>query len=177
MKLNKRQKEHLLKGVAEGLETDELNKLAKKFKPPYTVLRSQVDYYRKSRSVKLKKLKEEGETDALMTGLALKDKRVEVLQKLADKMIADLMPEDDTTNKRWLLQVKGIGGMMNFERVEYYEFNKGEFDTLRGVMDDIARELGQRAPGVQVNNTYNFDMDKWKQDRSKRLKDIEALEA
>ena len=172
MKLKKAQREAVLLWIAEGLETDEINKRARKFKPRFSVSRSQVDYYRKSRNISLEKIKDAGESVALTTGLAIKDNRVAVLQKLADKMMVDLLEED----KLWLKQVKGIGGNDNFERVEYYDFNKAEVDAFRGVLDDIASELGHRAPGVQVNNTYNFSVEEWKKKRSERLSKVDKLE-
>ncbi len=143
-RLTKAQREALLQWIAEGLETDEINQRAVKFKPRFKVTRQHVDKYRKSRNVKLNEIKAADETSALTIGLALKENRVDVLRKLADKFIADLMPENDEGHKRWLLQVKGIGGQDNFERIEYYEFNKAEVDSLRGVLDDIAAEVGER---------------------------------
>jgi hypothetical protein len=55
-------------------------------------------------------------------------------------MMGDLMGGD----KMWLLQVKGIGSHDNYERVEYWEFNRSEVESLRGVLDDIASEVGER---------------------------------
>lgn len=144
MRLNKKQKEAVLQWVAEGLESDEINRRAAKFKPPFKVSKTQVAFYRKSRQVNLQEIKQSAEFDALKSGLALKVERVKVLQQMANKFITDLMPEDDGENKRWLLQVKGIGSQDNYERVEYYEFNKAEVDALRGVLDDIASEVGER---------------------------------
>ena len=139
-RLTKKQREILLAWIAEGLETDEINKRAAKFKPRFKVTRQQVDHYRKTRAVKLEELQQSGESDALKTGLALKENRVAKLQRLADKMLADLLEQD----KWWLLQVKGIGRGDDYERIEYYEFNKAEIDALRGVLDDIAAEVGER---------------------------------
>jgi hypothetical protein len=140
MRLKKAHREALLKWIAEGLESDEINKRAAKFKPPFKVLRSQVVWYRKTRGIKLDEIQEEGEVNALTTGFALKENRVAALQKLADKMMGDLMGGD----KMWLLQVKGIGSHDNYERVEYWEFNRSEVESLRGVLDDIASEVGER---------------------------------
>jgi hypothetical protein len=47
-------------------------------------------------------------------------------------------------NKMWLMQVKGIGGPLNYERVDYWEFNRSEVESLRGVLDDIASEMSER---------------------------------
>lgn len=172
MRLKKAQREQLLEWIAEGLDTGEINKRAAKFKPRFKVSTRLVAHYRKSRHVNFDAIKAKGETSALTSGLAVKENRVAKLQALADKMLADLLEND----KLWLLQVKGIGGTENYERVEYYEFNKSEVDALRGVLDDIASEVGGRAPGVLVNNTYNFNLDEWKKQRNERLKAVAAVE-
>lgn len=148
MRLKKAQKEAVLKWIAEGLESGEINKRAKKFKPPFSVLRSQVDWYRKTRSVKLEEIQDAGEVDALKSGFALKENRVKALQTLADKMLEQLTRETD--NRLWTTMVKGIGSGKDFERVEYEEFNKGEVESLRGVLDDIASEVGERIRKTDV---------------------------
>jgi hypothetical protein len=143
MKLKKAQKEAVLKWIAEGLETDEINKRAAKFKPHFTVSRSQVDWYRKTRRVNLGEIQHEGEADALTSGLAVKENRVATLQKLANRLLEDLLGAEDK-NRLWLDMVKGIGSHDNYERVEYQEFNRSEVEALRGLLDDIATEVGGR---------------------------------
>ena len=144
MKLNKAQKEIVLTWIAEGLETDEINKRAAKFKPRFQVSRSQVDWYRKTRGVKLDAIQEADEVSALTSGLALKENRVATLQKLANRLLVDLFGEEGGENKLWLTMVKGIGSHDNYERVEYQEFNRSEIESLRGILDDIASEVGER---------------------------------
>lgn len=150
MKLKKAQKEAVLRWIAEGLESDEINKRAQRFKPAFKVSRSQVDYYRKSREVNLSEIRDSGETDALKSGLALKENRVALLNKLGEKFSAELLREED--NKLWLLQVKGIGSQENYERVQYYDFNRAEVDALRGVLDDIASEVGDRVKRTDITS-------------------------
>jgi hypothetical protein len=144
MRLNKAQREALITWIAEGLESDEINKRAAKFKPRFQVSRNTVTHYRKTRAIDLETIQAEAEVDALKTGFAIKENRVRALQKLADKMMADLIGDETTENKMWLLQVKGIGSRENFERVEYWEFNRSEVESLRGLLDDIAAEVGER---------------------------------
>jgi len=139
-RLNKRQKETLLLWVAEGLETDEINQRAAKFKPKFKVSSRVVTHYRKSREVKLDEIRAAGELDALTSGLALKDKRVDVLQKLADRMITDLLPAELHNSLLWTTQAKTVAN----EKYIYQEFNKPEVDALRGTLDDIASEVGDR---------------------------------
>jgi hypothetical protein len=146
MKLKKRQREHLLQGVAEGLETGELNKRAAKFKPPYTVTRQQVDHYRKTRRVEMDAIKAQDEHSALKTGLALKENRVRLLQDLAELLRADLLDR----HLLWTEQTKGIGSGENYERIDFLEFNTAEVAQLRGVLDDIAAEVGERVKKQEV---------------------------
>lgn len=140
MRLNKRQKTALLQWVAEGLESDEISKRAAKFKPKFEVSRRVLAHYRKSRKVDIQEIQQAAEFDALTTGLALKDKRVEVLQKLADRMVTDLLPAELHNSLLWVQQAKTVAN----EKYTYLEFNKPEVDTLRGVLDDIAAEVGDR---------------------------------
>ena len=149
MRLRKAQQKVLLTWIAEGLQTDEINERASKFRPRFKVSHQQVDYYRKSRDLKLEEIQEQAESNALKTGFALKEYRVEKLNQLAERMFQELTKEDE---KWWLPQVKGIGQGPNFERVEYFEFNKSEIETLRGVLDDIAAELGDRLKKVDLTS-------------------------
>lgn len=139
-RLKKKQKEALLLWIAEGLQVDEINQRAAKFKPKFQVSSRVVTHYRKSRQVNLQEIQQAAELDALTTGLALKDKRVEVLQKLADRMITDLLPADEKSSLLWLDQAKTVVN----EKYTYKEFNKAEVDTVRGLLDDIASEVGGR---------------------------------
>jgi len=147
-RLKKRQKEALLQWVAEGLQVDEINQRAAKFKPKFSVSSRVVTHYRKTRQIELDKLKEAGELDALKSGLALKDKRVEVLQRLADRMIADLLPAGEKGSLLWTLQAKTVAN----EKYIYEEFNKPEVDALRGTLDDIAAEVGERVKKTDVTS-------------------------
>jgi hypothetical protein len=148
MRLKKAQKEVLLTWIAEGLKTDEINTRAAKFKPRFRVSTRIVAYYRKRRGVKLDEIQEAGETSSLKTGLAIRENRVAKLQLLADTMLADLLDN----SRLWLPQVKGIGSHDNYERVEYEEFNKAEVDAVRGVLDDIAAEVGERVRKADVTS-------------------------
>lgn len=148
MKLRKAQQKILLTWIAEGLETDEINERAAKFRPRFKVSWQQVDYYRKSRGLALEEIKEVSEVDALKTGLALKEERVKALKYLADKMLEELK----TPDKWWLPQVKGIGQGDNFRQIDYFEFNKGELEALRGVFDDLAAEVGDRIKRVDATS-------------------------
>lgn len=147
MRLKKKQKEALLSWMAEGLESGEINIRAAVFKPPFEVSRQQIDYYRKTRAVDLEAIRSVDENNALTTGLSLKEERVKKLQLLAALMERDLLG-----GFLWLEQVKSIGSGPTSEKVEYEEFNKAEVDAYRGVLDDIAKEVGDRQKIVEVKN-------------------------
>jgi len=177
MKLKKGQKENLLQWIAEGLHTDEINQRASLFKSPFEVTRQQVDHYRKTRHVDIESLKQAGEFTALNTGLAVREKRVALLQRLADRMVQDLFDEDLV----WTDEVKGIGGADNFERIDYKEFNQAEVAQLRGVLDDIAAEMNERIKKLEHSGPDGgpipiFDLDRWKKERAERLANVSKLE-
>ena len=78
-------------------------------------------------------------------GLALKGQRVTKLKQLAALMERDLLG-----GFLWLEQVKGVGSGDVAQIVEYEEFNKGEVDAYRGVLDDIAKEVGGRVQHTDI---------------------------
>jgi len=134
----------LAEWIAEGLTSDEINDRADGFDPPFEVSRQQVDYYRDKYSVKINELREKAEFEALNEGLSKKSDRVALLKRLANKMVEDLF--DD--NLFWTDEIKGIGSGDIAQIVEYEEFNASEIRELRGVLDDIAKEIGDRVQRV-----------------------------
>lgn len=164
MRLNKAQKKKLLEWIAEGLQTDEINKRAARSKPPFSVSRAQVDWYRKTRAVNLEQIRQEDENNALQTGLALKEERVTALKKLGETLLEELTREDD--NRLWTQNAKGIGSGEDFERYDYEEFNKAEIDALRGIFDDIAAEVGHR---TKRDANLNIDFSKLTDGQLERL--------
>ena len=146
MRLKKAQKEAVLRWIAEGLQSDEINHRASEFIPPFSVLPSQVSYYRKTRQEDINALIRAGEQDALSEGLALKGERVTKL-----KQLAALLEKDLFGGFLWTEEVKGIGSGDVAQIVEYEEFNKAEVDAYRGVLDDIAKEMGERNNKTEVS--------------------------
>lgn len=139
MRLKKKQRSALLEWVAAGLETGEINQKAGTFHPPFSVSRAQVDYYRKTRGIDLQTLLQSDQFDALTTGLAVKAERVKRLT-----LLAALMEEDLFNGVLWTEDVKMIGSTPFQERIEFEEFNTAEVAQYRGVLDDIAKEIGGR---------------------------------
>jgi len=145
MKLLKSQKQILLQWIAEGLRTDEINQRAAEFKKPFSVTRQQVDHYRKTRSVDLQTISRISDMAALTEGYATKEERVHRLSILAALIEADLFG-----GFLWLDQVKGVAGVS----VDFEEFNKAEVDAYRGLLDDIAKEVGGRAQQVRQDGPF-----------------------
>lgn len=139
MRLKKKQREAIIKWVASGMQSDEINRLASDFKPPFSVSRQQVDYYRQQKGVDLKAIQASDDTNALQSGLALRSERVKKLKMLAERLEIDIMG-----SRLWLEQMKGIGSGFNATIFEYEEFNRSEVDAYRGILDDIAKEVGDR---------------------------------
>jgi hypothetical protein len=156
MRLRKAQKEALLSWIAEGLLSDECNERAAQFDPPFSVSRQQVDHYRETRKVDLAAISRAAQMDALTEGLALKEVRVAKLQQLAALMERDLFG-----GFLWTDQVKSIGSGDAQQVVEYEEFNRAEVDAYRGVLDDIAKEVGGRKADTTLTATvtvsHTFD--------------------
>lgn len=159
-RLKKAQKIILAEWIAEGLTSDEINLRAAKFNPPFEVTRQQVDYYRKKYSVEIKEILAKQEYDALNEGLAKTSERIKLLKKLAGEISKDLF--DD--KKMWLDRVKMIGHGKGQVEVEYEEFNSSEVVQLRGVLEDIAKELGARQPAkdepdqIEVSAAFDYHL-------------------
>lgn len=145
MRLKKNQKTELLKWISEGLQSDEINDRAAQFDDPFSVTRSQVQFYRDQRAVDLKAIQSASEYDALSAGLALKAERVRKLQQLAALMEKDLFG-----GFLWTDQVKALGSGEFMQIVDYEEFNTAEVQQYRGVLDDIAKEVGDRRAGLEL---------------------------
>ena len=146
MRLQKAQKEGVLRWIAEGLKSDEMNERALGFIPPFQVSRRQVTYYRNTRRADIEALVKAGEQDALSEGLARRGERVTKL-----KMLAALLEKDLFGGFLWLQQEKGIGSGAVAKIVDYEEFNRTEVEAYRGVLDDIARELGHRRQEMNLS--------------------------
>lgn len=127
--------------VGEGLSSTEINQQAAAFEIPFKVSRSQVDYFRKTRNVDIKKMIQDSEFDALNSGLALKAERVKRLQ-----LLAALMEEDLFGGVLWVNDVKGIGRGEDFQTVYIERFNQSETSEYRATLDQIAGEVGDKKP-------------------------------
>ena len=145
MRLKRAQKTKLLEWISEGLDSGEINTRAAEFDPPFDVSRQQVDWYRATRSLARAVVVGAIEGDALTTGLAIKAERVRKLQQLAAMMEGDIFG-----GLLWTDQVKMIGSGPFAKEVDYEEFNTAEVQQYRGVLDDIAKEMGHRRTGIDI---------------------------
>jgi hypothetical protein len=139
MRLKASHRRQLMMWIADGRQSDEINALADQLDDPFSVTRQQVDYYRKIAKVDYAAITRANKMDALTEGLALRSERVNRLQTLAALMEVDLFG-----GLMWTDQVKGVGAGTAAEVVDYEEFNRGEIEQYRGVLDDIAKEMGER---------------------------------
>jgi hypothetical protein len=84
-------------------------------------------------------------------GLALDYERVRLMKVQAQKLI-DLIEEPDPAGGHplnvMLRDAKGIGSGEDFERFDVERFNAPIFEQLRGLLEDIAKEKGERRQGV-----------------------------
>jgi len=158
MRLRKKQRRKLLEWVSEGLKTDEINARAAEFIEPFKVTWQQVDWYRKTRRIDIKNILAEDEKNALTTGLALKENRVAKLKALAEMMELDFADE-----LLWTDQIKSIGSGFSAQVVEYQEFNAGEVTQYRGILDDIAKEVGDRVTKIKNEGELTININPMKE--------------
>jgi hypothetical protein len=154
VRLAKKQKEFLLKCIAEGLESDEINARAGKFKPPFSVDRQQVDHYRKTRGVKIKEIADGDEFEALHSGLALRNERVARLENLFTEIEKDLLE-----NKLvWVERERALGSGRATKFVMVRELNSAQIQIYRDLLDDIAKEMNARTYERRESLTDDSDL-------------------
>lgn len=100
----------------------------------------------------------------LQSGYALFFKRIETLNRLAEL----LWEEVNTTDKRWLPDVKQIGAGESAERVDIVRFNAPLIEQLRGALNDLAAEMGERVKGIEVSGKDGGPI---------QMQDLEAVRA
>jgi len=102
-----------------------------------------VDFYRKAKGVKLAEITERAEDSALKRGFAVRENRVAALDTLAATMYRELTTAG-ADNKLWLKDVKAVGSGDGQTIVDFEQFNAAEVQQFRGVLDDLAKEVGDR---------------------------------
>lgn len=138
--LTAKQKAALIEWIAEGIGLSEINSRAGKFKPAFRVSRQLLSYYRQTVAGPELERRKAANAAAFARGFALKEKRIQALDKLAREVLKDLK-----STGLWLLQgieTTGQGDDKEYHRIE--KFNSAELDAFRSLLDDIAREQGAR---------------------------------
>lgn len=86
--------------------------------------------------------------EIMESGLALTHERVVKLKELFGRLDGYSKQEDMI----WLPDVKSVGQGENAERVDIVRFNSALIEQIRGTLDDIAKEVGQRVKNVDVKS-------------------------
>lgn len=93
----------------------------------------------------------------MQSGLALTHERVNRLKAMAELLETEILKRDNGSYPTiWLPDVKQIGAGEFAERVDIVRFNASIFEQWRGMLDDLAKEVGGRK--VQSTN-QNLDID------------------
>lgn len=151
-RLTPAQRSRVVELVGQGKNSTEINREGKKFKPPFEVEPSIVSYYREKLQVKFAAQKEAAERQGVSAGLAAKAERVALLERLAAVLTGDLLGADNSSAANstlmWLKNMKTVAN----RPYSYKEFNAAELRELRGLIDDIAKEVGGRSPMSQQSD-------------------------
>lgn len=127
MRLTNDQKALIMEWVAAGKTNQEIIRLAAEQDPPFTVKGSTISkVYRKPVRQKVEKIREEQEEDALQKGLAVREERIKMLERTANFLFG-MIP---------MIPAMQMPSTVN---------------AMRGCLDDIAKELGQRNSKVDIN--------------------------
>jgi hypothetical protein len=149
VKLKRKQQNALLEWAAEGLRLIEINERAAEFDPPFEVDYLQLKHARTRAKKRFSELREDYEKEALAEGLSRKAVRIRRLAQLAEKLEADLLDHD----RLWVQEPKQVGAQV----IEVERFNAPEVKEYRGLLDDIARELGERRQSIDLALTKELD--------------------
>lgn len=129
MGLTQGQKKLVKAWVASGKTDKEIIALANNQDPPFKISRQNISKnYRRKTEQQVQQIisKREETEDVLRAGLALKEERIKLLAETAEYLTGAIkkVPYDK------------VSGMVN---------------AMRGCLDDIAKELGQRSNKIDVN--------------------------
>lgn len=141
--LTKEQRGLLVAWAAEGFDLLEINERAAKSDPPFKVTQIQLRHVRERESLKFREMREAFEREAITEGLARKAVRIRRLAQLAEKLEADLLHG----TRLWVEEPKQVGAQI----VDVEKFNAAEVKEYRGLLDDIAREIGDRRTKVEIS--------------------------
>jgi len=130
MRLTDDQKLLIQEWVAAGKTNREIIRLAAEHDPPFEVKGANISKnFRKPVQKKVQQIREEKTDDAIRVGLAAKEERIRLLEKTAQYLF-------ERIDKIPLMQLQTVPSYVN---------------AMRGCLDDIAKELGQRNSKIDVN--------------------------
>lgn len=94
-------------------------------------------------------------------GLSLDYERIRKLKRMADLLEDQLYERDSEGNliNLWVADVKQIGSGKDAEQVDIERFNSPLITQLRGVLDDIAKEVGGRIAKSENNTRLSGEVD------------------
>ena len=138
MRLTSEQRLLIEEWIAAGKTNQQIIRLAAEHDPPFVVKSANISKtFRKTVEKKEAVVRDVQRTEAVEAGLSMKDERIRMLEGTANYLygMVDRVPSDK------------VPGIVN---------------AMRGCLDDIAKELGQRSSKVDVNANV-------------RVKDITAI--
>jgi len=147
-KLDKVQKNLIYQWILEGLSDQQIMNRAKE-QNHFEITQQGINYYRNKKGIakQTKKILEKKTDSALRKGLAIRENRINDLQFIRDKLMDEL-----NTNGLWIDESKTIL-TQNYETTETKKtFNAPLIRELRGVLDDAAKEMGERKGTPAINN-------------------------
>jgi hypothetical protein len=156
VKHTREQQNKLLEWAAEGLTRKEINERAASFDPPFEVDWNNVKHAREKASKKYAEIKKEFEDEAMKEGLARKAVRLREMSALYEKHLALIQAR----GKEMEGEVKG--GETGLMARDYkgkdadtpvYKYDAPLIREMRGLLDDIAKELGERKTSVDMSGS------------------------
>lgn len=151
-KLTKTQSDLVLVWAAEGLRLPEINDRAAKEADPFEVTWFQLKTAR-GKSRKFTELQKEAEESAINQGLARKAGRIRQLEELFDRALRVIIERADSETTanvpggRTGLLVRDIKHL-----TEVFKFDAALVREMRGILEDIAKEKGERSQKVELSD-------------------------
>jgi hypothetical protein len=156
VKLTRSQQNKLLEWTAEGLRLPEINERAAKFDPPFKVEYLQLKHARERAKKRFLELRADFEKEALAEGLARKATRIREMSALLDRHCALIKARGEEMSNEIAggetgLLVRDYKG--KDADVAVYKYDSALIREMRGLFDDIAKELGERKTNVDLSGS------------------------
>jgi hypothetical protein len=143
----------MVEWVAEGLRLPEIKERAAKEDPPFDVDWNQIKWARQRLNVGIRKMREQEASEVLISGLPRMVERIRQLEALYDKHLALIIARGEEmageiAGGETGLLVRDYKGR-NAD-VAVYKYDGALVKEMRGILDDIAREVGDRKTNVDL---------------------------